>query len=162
MLNYICSVVQSYITLTPRDPGLTHIASWCLAFSMFWEYIISTLRVKWVIQLLQLYCQLTCRLSQVTLLLVHGPAQTTEWNMDWWHGSELFVQYPMNKLCQYWTWYQYWIGLKSQCNYDRVAERCTEYCVIFLYFLLTRSLRLLMLLFYHLIDSHSHSNHRSS
>lgn len=33
-LNYIGSVVQSYITLTPRDPGLTHIASWCLAFSM--------------------------------------------------------------------------------------------------------------------------------
>lgn len=109
MINYIGSVVQSYITLTPRDPGLTHTGSWCLAFSMFWEYI-STLRVKWVIQLLHLYYQLTCRLSQVTLLLVHGPAQTTEWNMDWWCGSELSVQYPMNKLCQYWTWYQYWIG----------------------------------------------------
>lgn len=35
-------------------------------------------------------------MQTVTMWRVHGPAQTTEWSMDWWWGLGRSLWYPMN------------------------------------------------------------------
>lgn len=96
MLTSARGVGRRHTSSATRDAALTHIACCCLAFS---RWNISTLRTPGVSRLLS-YCFLSAQSCS------YPPAQTTEWYIDQWRGSELSVQNLINKskrLCFYRT-----------------------------------------------------------
>lgn len=79
----ISGVVRRIVTETPRDAGLTHITSCCLAFCCFQN----TISPHW-------------GHSELANSKAHAHLQTMECNMDRWRGSALSIRCLMNELCR--------------------------------------------------------------